>query len=212
MATLVGGTAVVIPGTGLSSESDPKYRNYLQGANVNGPATLLQLVNAPSGQIAGSGTISVGPGADPKLIYALRYTIDYPVLLVSLKVSITVAATANWRAGVYGSGGNGDILPKTLLADSGNVATNPAGTKSATLNVRLQPGNYWFVTHFQNSAGSTINVHDVTRSDNLGTDSTLVPVNGLTQLQNFGALPATWGSTYTLSTTQIPTLYAEFAV
>ncbi|MBG1268255.1 hypothetical protein [Nostoc sp. WHI] len=69
------------------------------------------------------------------------FTIHHKVTLTRLAVSVvTSVADTDLRLGVYS---NQDGIPKDLLIDSGNIATETSGIKEAIILLPSTPGDYW---------------------------------------------------------------------
>ena len=215
MASLLGGASIIISSTGgTAASTEPKYRNYLEGFNANGPTNMMTCINAPQKNTSPSGTQVYGSGADPVTVTALPMVVDYRATLKTVSIVVTVAATSFFRVGIYNAWApEGDRLPSTLHSESAAAATNPSGVKAATLNSILDPGYYWVAIQFQNSAGSTVNVHNAASGENLGfIPAGITPVLALTKTQNFGAFASTWGNTYTqLTASSPPSMFASWA-
>lgn len=189
--------------TTVAGVADIEYYRYIDGLNANGPASMMMCVNEPLRNQLGSGTQVYGSEASgSEIIRAFRLVIPRPITINQVFVNVTVAATSTFRVGIWDtiSTTTGDILPNTILKDSGDAATNPAALRPATLNYRIAtPGLYWIGVAFKTSAGSTVSVHGGLQSCNIGVTAALLPVQCIKRTFTYGALP-NWGTTFTAET------------
>lgn len=194
-----------------AASKDYAYNRWIDG--ISGGSTFMHALYDPHLNRGPSGTIGVGVGT-PEKIWAFKWVEPRARVIDKVFVNITVAAASNWRAGIWTADNvsTGDERPVTLVKDSGNVATNPAGLKSATMSYRTTANTlYWIGITFQNSAGSTASACTAAISTNLAVHSSLSPIICISRTFTYGALPATFGTTIAGETSGVPAAWLSYS-
>lgn len=144
-------------------------------------------VNATFGAVYGSYAINT--------IYLVPFEMKAKQTFTSIEFKISAAAASSFtRLGVYTAGQDG--FPLNLLVDSGAIDSSTTGIKSATIDLDLSPGLYYFASL---SDGA---IDPITGSGNDGIigHSTTAQVAMIYKTQTYGALPSSLSGTYTINT------------
>lgn len=117
---------------------------YIDGSGVpivrHRPAATKLITNRyymTSGPITATGTIM-----QLQWQYFVPYIVEEPHTFTQLGLNVTTAgaAGATLRFGLYADNNN---IPGALIVDTGTVAADTTGFKSATISAMLAPGLYW---------------------------------------------------------------------
>jgi hypothetical protein len=120
---------------------------------------------------------------------------DTTVTQLGIAVVTSGGASTTCRLGIY-SNDSTTTKPLTRLVDSGTLALDSTGVKSATgLSVVLAKGLYWFAYFSNASTGTITSIANLNLPDVIGT-TTLNngPVNIYSQSLTYTSLPATAGT------------------
>lgn len=120
---------------------------------------------------------------------------------IGFEVTVGGAAGAVGRIGIYRSTSDTNIMPNVLIVDSGEFDCTTAGVKSATVNVKLEPGTlYWLALTFGVNACTVRLTNTISCPQVMGDSSALGSTvrSGITVNRTYAALPNpyTAGSTF----------------
>lgn len=139
-------------------------------------------------------------GSLTNAINSIRYSpfiVDRDITVTQLGIAVVTigGASTTCRLGIY-SNDPTTTKPLTRLVDSGTLALDSTGVKSATgLSVVLAKGLYWFAYFSNASTGTITSIANLNLPDVIGT-TTLNngPVNIYSQSLTYTSLPATAGT------------------
>jgi len=137
-------------------------------------------------------------GSSPNVANSIRFSpviIDRDITITQLGIAVvTIAGAATTaRVGIYTNNASTN-QPQTRLVDSGTLALDSTGTKTATgLSVSLTKGLYWFAYFSNASTGTIASIANLNLPDVIGVGASLQLgiITGYTQSLAYTTLPAT---------------------
>lgn len=137
-------------------------------------------------------------GSLGNLANSIRYSpviIDRDITITQLGIAVVTVAGAGTtaRVGIYSNNASTN-QPLTRLVDSGTLAVDSTGTKTATgLSVSLTKGLYWFAYFTNASTGTVASIANLNLPDVIGVGASLQLgiITGYTQSLAYTTLPAT---------------------
>ena len=137
-------------------------------------------------------------GSLGNLANSIRYSpviIDRDITITQLGIAVVTIAGAGTtaRVGIYTNNASTN-QPQTRLVDSGTLALDSTGTKTATgLSVSLTKGLYWFAYFSNASTGTIASIANLNLPDVIGVGASLQLgiITGYTQSLAYTTLPAT---------------------
>lgn len=184
----------------------PSHSSYL--ARGTSPLNLLY-----AGAVAQAVLTTTGFGRNNIVAYPLVIGARVKADAIHFEVT-TGVATAVARVGLYRNTGPGRKYPSTLLIDSGEKDCSTSGVKSTTgLGVVLAPGLYW-VCYIAGVETPTVRaiLTSTAGGHHFGFASTLAFNGRLIKAQSYEALPATFYSGLSWSSTQaLPIVAIHFS-
>ncbi|MBX9637689.1 MAG: hypothetical protein K2Q45_09090 [Nitrosomonas sp.] len=186
----------------LTEDTAPVTNDFLLEYEISsGTHKKVQIGNLPkqygsTGLIVGDSAIeATADTAQGNVIFSTSYTLNQVATLQSLSFYVTTAV-GNLYLGVYNDNGSGN--PGTLAATTVSFAPTVGwNTQAVTVPVVLQPGTYWLAF--------------LPSSNSLAFRKTTTGGTSRRYSYTFAALPATWTIVGQTSTTDMWSLYANFA-
>jgi hypothetical protein len=123
------------------------------------------------------------------------FIVEKDITITQLGIAVvTIAGAGNTaRVGIYSNNASTN-QPLTRLVDSGTLAVDSTGTKTATgLSVALTRGLYWFAYFTNASTGTVASIANLNLPDviGVGTSLQLGIITGYSQSLSYTSLPAT---------------------
>ena len=137
-------------------------------------------------------------GSLGNVVNSIRFSpviIDRDITITQLGIAVvTIAGAGNTaRVGIYSNNASTN-QPQTRLVDSGTLAVDSTGTKTATgLSVSLTKGLYWFAYFTNASTGTVASIANLNLPDVIGVGASLQLgiITGYSQSLTYTNLPAT---------------------
>lgn len=166
-----------------------------QFAFQSGRVYFVPRAAANSSNATTNGVLRVSPFCVPNQVTVSR---------IGAEVTVAGDSGSKVRLGIYADDGTG--RPGNLVVDAGQIAGDSATVQGITLGtpVTIGPGIYWAAWAVQSvtSVSPTLRTNqDIGMNMEAGTSDPTTGLNVFGFLQNSvtGALPSTWGSSYSVS-------------
>jgi hypothetical protein len=191
---------------GASAARDINFWRHVNGQEATAPD--LGTIVSTNVNNQGLGSTIVPPAG---FIYLMRHVQPRANTVAAIQFNITVAGAGNnTRIGVWQAKTATNIVPGTLLYDSGAISHAGGGVKSALPALALTEGCYW-IGYFSQLANTTISAVTAANSAPIGVDTAFASVQFYSQSLAFGALPNPWGTTFTSNTGSYPMLRITYS-